>query len=39
MGEFDPKELVINLASEIAAQLENEWELKSFLQNQSSENK
>lgn len=35
MGNFDPKELVLNLAPEIAARLENEDELLNFLSNRS----
>jgi transcriptional regulator with XRE-family HTH domain len=35
MSEFDPKDLVLNLAPEIAARLENEDELLYFLSNRS----
>jgi len=39
IGEFDPKELVLNLAPEIAARLENEDELLEFLRKRSQKTK
>jgi len=39
VGEFDPKEFVINLAPEIAARLENEKVLKEFLEKTSKKNR
>lgn len=39
MGEFDPKELVLNLASEISERLENEDELLKYLEERSKKSK
>ncbi len=35
MGEFDPKELVINLAPEIVARLDNQENYRKFLEERS----
>ncbi len=39
MGEFDPKDLVLNLVPEIAARLENEKDLVNFLKSINKDNR
>jgi len=39
MGEFDPEDLVVNLAPELAAKLENEKELEQFLKERRRKNR